>query len=142
MRNRLVTSDSVKRRISTTVALLLACLTLSGCCAFLSAREARRLLESLPVFPGTERTTGYTTGWPDSTPSAGVIYTVRAKPQEIMAFYKSEMPSQGWVLEREYGTSGLHGQGTLIFGKGRFRCHILIRGQAEPYDLDVNVYAP
>lgn len=87
--------------------------------------KASDIVKSLPQYPNSTFLSTFQTSYPDDYPSDGITYTTTDDPEQLLDFYRQELPKQGWVLERETEAAGGQHQGSLYFTKKR--CSICLK---------------
>jgi hypothetical protein len=95
-------------------------------CVWISRQSPTDILNSIPVYPGAELVHETRTGWPDSSPNITRTYSVSDSAEEVLAFYESSLPENGWVIQERWGMEFDNVTKQLIFEKNGWQASVLI----------------
>ena len=73
-----------------------------------------------------------------SSPERGTIVNLRSDdpPEQVSAWYGTELPARGWELEKQSGAAGTH---LVTARKGRRKATVLITGGAQGTQILITV---
>jgi len=131
--NEVLMNPFRKKRQALSIFFLVAVLSVVLACQLGGLGQGQKVIQTLPVYPDARLTDEFSTSYPDSTPSTGVIYLVDAEPDEIIAFFIREMSLAGWELINVLDSDG-NIDDQMRFEKDSWECFIQV------YENDPNRY--
>lgn len=87
---------------------------------------AEEVIRALPKYSDADLVDEFTTGYPDSIPSAGEIYLTEADTIEIINFYSEQMQLAGWEIIEIFDSDDNGVIDQVIFVQDVWRCRIRV----------------